>query len=338
MAEKKAAFDIKSMLNTTSIQQATQNKKRINYKNLIPHEKNHYSLNNIEELADSIEDIGLQQELVVKPAEDGINYTIIIGHRRHLAFTMLIEERLRTDLQDIPCVVLDKNEDELLSLLKLHLTNTTAREMTEHDKMIAISELKELIRDAKEKGLPIKGKVRDIIAESVNLGSTQVQKYLNINEQASKEVKDALKSGEITVQEAYDTTRPKKIKPALNITDTEDASGKVTEDDPKEETTDDLIKQQQNITPPNSAMLEARSNFNWVKINLVNKNSLPPMGETVIFYSESEGYFFGWINENQDNSGRKQYYYYLGQEHNNRAVKGKKIWWQKAPGKPFGAK
>lgn len=209
MASRKPSFDIKSMLNTASIEQATQTRKKINYRQLEAHVGNHYSLENIEELADAIQDVGLLQEIIVKPSGEG-RFTIIVGHRRHMAITKLVEERGLEEHADVPCVVLDASEDELITLLKLHLTNTTAREMTEHDKMVAISELKEIIQAVREKGIPIKGKVREIIADAVNLGPTQVQKYLNINEQASADVRVALARGDITVQEAYDTTRSKK--------------------------------------------------------------------------------------------------------------------------------
>jgi len=213
MPKGKPTLDITSMLNMTTVQEATTTRKRINYKQLIPHAKNHYSLENIEELADSIEDVGLLQDLVVKPVQDNPNqYIITVGHRRHLALTLLVEERKLEKYVDIPCVVLDANEDEVITQLKLHITNTTTREMTEHDKMIAISELKEIIEEARKKGYSIKGKTRDLIASSINLGEVQVQKYITINENATDAVKESLKKGDITVSEAYQTTKQKKDK------------------------------------------------------------------------------------------------------------------------------
>jgi len=219
MAAKKPVFDIKSMLNTASLEQATQKRKRIHYKKLIPHEKNHYSLENIEELADAIENVGLLQEPIVKPFND--NYIIISGHRRHLAITKLVEERGLTQFEDIPCTVLDKDEDDVLTSLKLHLTNTTIRNMTEYDKMIAISELRTLIQKAKEKGITIKGKMRDIISDSTKLGTTQVQKYMSIEDQATEDIKEALKKGDITLEEAYESTRKPKREPELKSKENE---------------------------------------------------------------------------------------------------------------------
>ena len=197
------------MLNERSIKETTQKRKKINYKLLIPHEKNHYSLNAIEELADSIESVGLLQDCIVKPTDEG-NYILVAGHRRSLAIKMLVEERGLEQFADVSCYITDWQEDDIITQLKLHMTNTTARDMTEYDKMQAVAEIKRLIVEAKERGFEIKGKTREIVGGTLKLGSTQVQKYLNIMEQAAPEVKEALKKGEITVQEAYDTTRPKK--------------------------------------------------------------------------------------------------------------------------------
>jgi len=213
MPKGKVALDITSMLNIATVKEATTTRKRINYKQLIPHAKNHYSLENIEELADSIEDVGLLQDLVVKPIQGDPNrYTIVAGHRRRLAVILLVEERKLEKYVDVPCVILDAYEDEVITQLKLHITNTTTREMTEHDKMIAISELKEIIEEARKKGYTVKGKTRDLIASSINLGEVQIQKYITINENATDAVKESLKKGDITVSEAYQTTKQKKDK------------------------------------------------------------------------------------------------------------------------------
>lgn len=206
---KKAGFDIRSILNTESLADSNQTRKKISYEKLVPHKENHYSIDDIEELADAIEDVGLQQELVVKDNDNG-TYTIAIGHRRHEAIKILVEERKLIQYKEIWCNVIPSSENEVITQLKLHLTNTTAREMTEYDKMEAVSALKKLIKAAKEQGIVIKGKIRDVIADSMNMGKTQVQKYISIEEQAKPEIKDALKKGEITVQGAYDTIRSQK--------------------------------------------------------------------------------------------------------------------------------
>jgi ParB-like chromosome segregation protein Spo0J len=208
MAEKKKpAFSIASLLNENTLAQADNRSKKIAYEKLIPHEKNHYELSDIEKLAATIEQFGVLQPLMVKPITGTDTYRIISGHRRHASVALLVERDGLDNLKEIPCYIIDEDEDEILTEIKLHISNTTARELSEHDKMVAIVELKRLIQQAKDRDLSIKGKMRELIAESMNLGTTQVQKYLSIGEQASDEIKNALRDGDITVQEAYETTK-----------------------------------------------------------------------------------------------------------------------------------
>lgn len=67
---------------------------KISYDKLISHEKNIYHIlpADSEDLADSIEDSGLLQNLVVKPLDDG-TYKIIAGHRHWNAIKLLVEKR-----------------------------------------------------------------------------------------------------------------------------------------------------------------------------------------------------------------------------------------------------
>lgn len=215
--QKKSSFDIKSMLNPATLEQQTQKRKKINYKQLVAHEKNHYSLEGIEELADSIEDVGLLHDVLVKESGE-VNeageklYTIVSGHRRVFAMTLLVEDRKLKKYADIPCVLMDANEDEDITEMKLHYANMTTREMSEYDKMMAVSEMKRLIQQAKANGVPIKGRIKENVAQAVGLGATQTQKYLTVAENSTEEVKEAIKSGELTIEEASRLIQENKAK------------------------------------------------------------------------------------------------------------------------------
>src|SRR5699024_9294446 len=79
---------------------------------------NSYAQTGIDELAESIEVIGLQQPLVVVPVEDD-RFRILAGHRRRNALEKL-------ERKTAPCVVLDADLDPSLRALILHWTNTMA--------------------------------------------------------------------------------------------------------------------------------------------------------------------------------------------------------------------
>ena len=209
MPEEKKGISFTDILRTQIAEPSAPNSRSIHYKSLVEHESSHYLRTGIEALADSIGDLGLLQDLLVKKGYDN-KYVIVAGHRRYLAIKMLVEDRGRKDLERINCCVLEEEEDSVITELKLHATNMTTRELSENEKMLAIASMKSLIVKARARGYKIKGKVRDLIGQSVNLRSTQVQKYLTISEQASPEVKEALARGEMTVENAYKTTRPEE--------------------------------------------------------------------------------------------------------------------------------
>ena len=82
-------------------------------------ENNSYAQNDIDELAESIKVIGLQQPLVVRRKTEG-GYLLLAGHRRRNALALL-------DRKAAPCIVLDADLDPSIQTLILHWTNTMAR-------------------------------------------------------------------------------------------------------------------------------------------------------------------------------------------------------------------
>lgn len=204
--KKKSGFCISSLLNAETLDKKVSfERKKIEYDKLIPNPKNDtYSIENIDELADSIEDSGLLQNLVVKQIPGTDTYSIIVGHRRREAIRKIVEERGNEDFRMVDCYVIPKDEDELMTELKLHTSNLESRELSPFEKMSAVSELKRIYAELKASGkMNIKGRVRDIIANDMGLKTTQVQKYMSIDENATDETKEALKNGDITTEEAY---------------------------------------------------------------------------------------------------------------------------------------
>ena len=79
---------------------------------------NTYTQTGIDELAESIEVIGLQQPLVVRRKTEG-GYLLLAGHRRRNALALL-------DRKAAPCIVLDADLDPSIQTLILHWTNKMA--------------------------------------------------------------------------------------------------------------------------------------------------------------------------------------------------------------------
>ena len=177
-------------------------RRKIDYKLLEHNTKNHYALENIEDLADSIENFGLLQDLLVK--EDNGKYIIISGHRRYEAIKVLVEQRGLAQFRYIDCFLNDAGEDETITDIKLEISNILTRELSEYDKMIAIENLRNLINKAKSNGFEIKGRMRDFIGEQINLSPTQTQRYLKVIDQGSDQIKSDLRDKKITLSSAIE--------------------------------------------------------------------------------------------------------------------------------------
>ena len=168
-----------------------------------PSESNFYSQENIEELADSFLAVGQQQPTVLGRVNG--EFRIVSGHRRNLANIMNIE-RGHEEYNKVR--YLYKDMSAAMFELSLLIGNAYNRELTAWEKTQQAQKLKEaLLRAKKEDGLEITGKLRDIIADLLNESSTNVARMDAINNNATPEVKEALKNGEIGITAAYEAAK-----------------------------------------------------------------------------------------------------------------------------------
>lgn len=203
-------FNLNQLLNTASMTEngAAESEKThrplkvvsLNIRDLVPSEGNFYSVDNVEELKTSIEIFGVLQNLTVKPLENG-KYGIISGHRRHKACTELVAEG-KTEFEYVPCGI-QSERDEIKEQILLIMTNSTARELTDWEKMKQAEELRknfELLK--KRENLP--GRVRDLVAEALNTSSTQIARFNAIENNLSPEFKQEFEKGNIGTSAAYE--------------------------------------------------------------------------------------------------------------------------------------
>jgi len=229
-------------------------RKKIHYKLIEHNTKNHYLIENIEELADSIENFGLLQDILVK--EENSKYIIISGHRRFEAIKLLVEQRGLTQFEYIDCFLNDANEDETITDIKLEISNILSRELSEYEKMTAIENLRNLVIKAKANGFEIKGRMRDFIGEQINLSPTQTQRYLKVIDQGSDQIKTALKDKEISLSSAIELIDYPVQSTASVPVDAISAS-----DDPYVITgINDLIDKSQRTAPPRGVKTQEREN------------------------------------------------------------------------------
>lgn len=177
-------------------------------------EKNTYAADdsdeNIRELADSIELLGLIAPLSV--VQDGNRYTLIAGERRYKAITQCLHWK------SIPCRVfegtaLNNNRRQLM----LHEANSQ-RDLSVARQLEIFEEYAELLKEMEKSG-EYKGAKMALIAQKMKISERQVRKYKRIAEQLTRQEKEMLAAGELTVNEASQiaTARAKKPEPSSGL-------------------------------------------------------------------------------------------------------------------------
>ena len=168
-----------------------------------PSESNFYSQENIEELADSFLTVGQQQPTVLGRVNG--EFRIVSGHRRNLANILNIE-RGHEEYKKVR--YLYKDMSAALFELSLLIGNAYNRELTAWEKTQQAQKRKEaLLRAKKEDGLEITGKLRDVIADLLNESSTNVARMDSINNNATPEIKEQLKNGNMGITAAYEAAK-----------------------------------------------------------------------------------------------------------------------------------
>ena len=156
--------------------------------------ENFFEIANIEELADSIDLIGLQQPLVVTKSDNG--YLLIAGHRRFEAIKSL-------GWDTVPCIVSKpiNNELEMLALIQ---TNTQTRELSYQERMEAVKRTEQALKSLKDKGYKFSGRLRDKISEITSESKTEIARMQAIEKNLTDDGKEMLKSGELSPNAAYE--------------------------------------------------------------------------------------------------------------------------------------
>ncbi len=197
-------FDIKNFLNDASRREVVNDFpiRRISVKKLHPSDRNFYEISpeEVEALKDTIELVGIQENLVVREIAEGElagEYEIIAGHKRHLAVSELAREGRASEF--VPCRV-DDSGDGILRELILIFTNSTQRERSDYEKMNEVQRVRELLEGYSSDDLP--GRKRDIIAGILNTSKSKISRLDNIRRNMMPEFMEEYKAGKISTAAA----------------------------------------------------------------------------------------------------------------------------------------
>ena len=207
----KVAFNLTQLLNNNSrevnkseeeeMKTLNFNIKNIDIDHIVPAKENFYSVDDIEDIKQSIELLGIEQNLIVERI-DRDNYKLVAGHRRYFASKALVEEG-KEEFRILPCKIKSKSEDNtLLNKLTMIMTNSTTRELTDWEKMQQSIEVEEIINQLKKEN-NIKGRTRDLLSEILNISSSQLGRYKAINNNLIDELQEEFKNNNINYSVAY---------------------------------------------------------------------------------------------------------------------------------------
>lgn len=226
---------------STKMQTVKMEIEYIRISDITPNKKNQFSMGAIEELAQLIDQNGLEQPLVVRKDGEG-GYILLTGHRRLKAIQML-QEQGKWTIDSVPCVVKNLDDirlplsEDLKENLAILSTNQT-RDKTEADKLLEYRMFSEIYRELKAKGVTcipvgvnqegeeltqdLKGvKKREFVASSMGVSTGQVSKYEAVEKKGIEELKNAMLDNKLNIQTAEKIARmdPEEQKEILSKND-----------------------------------------------------------------------------------------------------------------------
>jgi|GEM_PF-271472 len=143
---------------------------------------------------------GVKQNLTVKSCGNG-KYIIISGHRRYYACMELVKDG-RNKFEYIPCSI-ETERDEIKEKILLITSNSTIRELSDWEKMRQAQELKKYFEVLKKRD-NIQGRVRDLVADTLNVSPTQIGRMNAISKNLSENFKDEFKNERLNFSTAYE--------------------------------------------------------------------------------------------------------------------------------------
>ena len=203
-------FDITSLMSDAS-RQASERPKyeavRLPISKLYPDPANRkvYGVEKIEELADSIELAGgVMHNLVVREPDADGRYQIISGERRWTACKHLVEQG-KEQYSEVGCLIEHVHDEDTLQLM-LVLANSTARQLSDAEKMRQAEALTAVLTRMRKEG-KVQGRVRDLVGKMLKTTSGQLARYHAIQANLQGGLRDRFERGEVGVSVAYEASK-----------------------------------------------------------------------------------------------------------------------------------
>ena len=164
---------------------------------------NFYSLDGINELAGSIEMLGLQQPLLVRPGEGG-KYVVISGHRRRAAILLIRDGGSQQFAEGVPCIIDLGTASEALREFKLIMGNMDTRKMSSADENKQAERVEILLVKLEDEGFQFSGRRRDWVAKITGMSRSKLGRLKVIRDKLAPEIKEKYyDTGKLNENTAY---------------------------------------------------------------------------------------------------------------------------------------
>lgn len=173
---------------------------------LVPSEGNFYSMEGIEELKRDIELAGGVKQNLTVTSIDGGKYKILSGHRRYRACMELVRDG-KAEYEFIPCGIEPKQENEEMQSIReelLLITTNSQREKTDWDKVQEAKHLRDVLYWYKSQGGKLPGRLREIIADTLNTSAAQIGRLDAIGKNLIPEFQEEIKEKRLGISTAYE--------------------------------------------------------------------------------------------------------------------------------------
>ena len=182
----------------------------ISIKKMYSNEKNFYSMQDIEGLAQKILAAGLMENMTVayEPCDRGI-YKIIAGERRWCALNKLVEDGYK-EFEIVTCQIknaAEENEEIVQIIIANSYRDKSIEEMLEEEK-----QLKKALQYMRDNGLELqgydlsKGRLRDVIASIMQKSTGKIAQIEKINSNLIPELQKEVREGRLNFSVAHEVS------------------------------------------------------------------------------------------------------------------------------------
>ena len=185
----------------TSKNEAAPEMRMIAWDKIRANAANFYSVDDVEELVNSIKMHGLLDPVVVTRQGDG-SYLLISGHRRHRAWGILREED-PVLFAEIPAIVREFSSGHMAELA-LIMANSSARRLRAPELSRQAQRVEELLYELKEQGYSFPGRMRDQVAKACDVSATKLARLKVIRDRLSESWAPIWEGGELPEATAYE--------------------------------------------------------------------------------------------------------------------------------------